>query len=355
MPQKIVFFHLLNNFTGSPQILSSVISTAQKNGIEVKLYTSTTEGFLSGFERKSNFYSRSEHRILTLFSFFFSQFLLAIKLLFENRQDEKIFYVNTILPFGAILMGKLMGKRIITHVHENEISPRLLSNFLFWIVKSFSSEVIVVSDYLAANLRSKGISSQVIYNCVSEDFALKSSSKNQASSNFEVLMLASLRPYKGVAEFVSLAKRLPALSFTLVLSDESKEVGKFELTESLPSNLQIFPVQRDVHPFFEKASLILNLTHPDECIETFGMTILEGMYYSLPAIVPTQGGVTELVEDGVNGYQIDYQDLDQMATEILKMANDKAHWINLSQGAELKKAQYSRDNFDTRISNLLKS
>ena len=128
MPQKIVFFHLLNNFTGSPQIFSSVINTAKQDGFEVKLYTSNTEGFLSDLETETNFYRRSEHRILTLFSFFFSQFLLSIKLLVKNKRADGIYYINTILPFGAILMGRLLGKRVITHVHEYEISPKLLSN-----------------------------------------------------------------------------------------------------------------------------------------------------------------------------------------------------------------------------------
>jgi len=32
-------------------------------------------------------------------------------------------------------------------------------------------------------------------------------------------------------------------------------------------------------------------------VETFGLTILEGMTYKLPAIVPPVGGVIELVEE----------------------------------------------------------
>ncbi|SFB30714.1 glycosyltransferase family 4 protein [Algoriphagus aquimarinus] len=355
MQPKVVFFHLLNNFTGSPQILSSVINTALKEGFQVKLYTSTSEGFLSEFERKNNFYKRSEHRILTLFSFFLSQFLLAIRLVFENKKFEKVYYVNTILPFGAILMGRLLGKRVITHVHENEINPKLLSQFLFWVVRNFSSDVVVVSNYLKNNSNLQGIDAQVIYNCVTKDFEEKSKVQNSKHDSFEVLMLASLRPYKGVSEFVSLAKRLPEVSFTLVLSDDIRDVSKFELSDTLPSNLQVYSVQKDVHPFFKKASLILNLTHPDQCIETFGMTILEGMYYGLPAIVPTAGGVTELVENGINGFQINYQELDQIALEIKKMAQNSSHWALLCEGTVVKRADFSRENFVERISNLLRS
>ncbi|MDR7130535.1 glycosyltransferase involved in cell wall biosynthesis [Algoriphagus sp. 4150] len=355
MKQKIIFFHLLNNFTGSPQILSSVINRALEDDYEVKLYTSRTKGFLSAFESRSNFYKRSEHRLLTLFAFFFSQFLLAIRLLLENKKEDKIYYVNTILPFGAILMGRLLGKRVITHVHENEVSPKLLSNFLFWVVRNFSTEVLAVSTYLRDNLSNKGIKSEVIYNCVTKDFEERAGDKQRTITGFEVLMLASLRPYKGVAEFVVLARSLPEVRFTLVLSDEITQVNRFILSESLPSNFQVYPVQSDVHPFFRRASLIINLTHPEDCVETFGMTILEGMYYGLPAIVPTKGGVTELVENGINGFQLNYTDLDRIAAEINKMANDQIYWGELSRGAMLKRAYFSRENFGAKISELFAS
>lgn len=352
MPKKIVFFHLLNNFTGSPQILSSVISTARKEGYECKLYTSNTEGFLSGLAHENNFYKRSEFRILTLFSFFFSQFFLAIKLLIENKKEE-IYYVNTILPFGAILVGKLLGKRVITHVHEYEISPKLLSSFLFWIVRNFSSEVIVVSKFLQSNPKLKGAKISVIYNCVTKEFESISRDYPKSAHAFEVLMLASLRSYKGVDEFIELAKRVPAVNFTLVLSDDKIAVDQFVAKGSLPATIQIFPVTKDVHYFYAKSSLILNLAHPDKWLETFGMTILEGMYYELPAIVPTVGGITELIESGVNGFQINYNELDMIALEINRMANQPEYWSNLSRGAVLKRSNFSRDIFESKISKLL--
>ena len=354
MRQKIVFFHLLNNYTGSPQILSSVISTAIGQNFDVKLYTSKTEGFLSGFKRNNNFYSRSEHRILTLFSFFFSQFLLSVKLLFVTKKEEKIFYVNTILPFGAILMGRLLGKRVITHVHEYEISPKPLSNFLFWVVRTFSSEVIVVSEFLQSMPKLKGAQVKVIYNCVTMDFEKMSMGfEKDSTAVFEVLMLASLRPYKGLSEFIELARLVPNASFTLVLSDEKNEVDNFITKESLPTNIQVYPVTKDVHSFYGKASLILNLAHPDKWIETFGMTVLEGMYYELPAIVPTIGGITELVEPGVNGFQVNYDELQTIAELIMKMQNQPEFWKQLSKGSLTKRSYFSRDVFGSKIAKLL--
>ncbi len=174
------------------------------------------------------------------------------------------------------------------------------------------------------------------------------------ADTFEVLMLASLRPYKGVSEFITLAKSLPKVNFTLVLSDEKEEVDRFVDGEILPTNIHVFPVQKDVHPFFEKAWLIVNLTHPDECVETFGMTILEGMYYDLPAIVPEIGGGTELVQNDLNGFQINYTKLDKITEIIEKMAAEPDFWERLSKGSAIKKSEFMRKNFEAKVENLLK-
>lgn len=356
MQKKIVFFHLLNNFTGSPLILRNVIEIARDNGFEVELYTSDTEGFLtgiSGITYHPNFYKRSEIRLLTLFSFFTSQFLLFFSTLFHQRNSHSIFYVNTILPFGSILIGKVLGKKVVSHIHEYEINPKALSNFLFWVVRKFSSEVVLVSNFLKSNPNIQGTKSRVIYNCVTEDFERNVKIISDEKSAFKVLMLASLRPYKGIYEFIKLAENLPEAQFELILSDEYGEVAIFENENSIPDNLKIFPVQKDVQSFYQSSSLLINLTQRDKVVESFGLTVLEGMYYGLPAIVPTAGGITELVDSGVNGFQIDYTRLDLIEEEIRKMMGNKNYWGKLSQEAIRKKEGFSRKAFKSQILQLL--
>lgn len=57
----------------------------------------------------------------------------------------------------------------------------------------------------------------------------------------------------------------------------------------------IYNRQRDVIKFYNKATVVLNLTDKTQAIETFGMTPLEAMSCGLPVIVPTIGGIAELV------------------------------------------------------------
>ena len=55
--KKIIFIHLLNDYSGSPKVLSQVVNIAKKNGYEFELYTGKSEnGFLSGLASKYNYY-----------------------------------------------------------------------------------------------------------------------------------------------------------------------------------------------------------------------------------------------------------------------------------------------------------
>ncbi len=117
-----------------------------------------------------------------------------------------------------------------------------------------------------------------------------------------VLMICSLKVYKGVDEFLELAKKNPSYIFKLVVNATEKVIQEYFKGREIPKQLIIYPTQTDTHPFYQEASVILNLSHPDLWVETFGLTILEGMRYGLPAIVAPVGGVTELVEDNKNGF-----------------------------------------------------
>lgn len=337
-------------------VLKNTILLARDLGKDVHLYTSKSPGFLSGIPGVTyhpNYYIRSRYRILTLVTFFFSQFLLAFRLL-RHWGDSCTFYVNTILPFSAIWMGKLLGKKVMVHVHENEISPRLLNGFLFWTVKTFADEIIVVSKYLSKNPSLAPRKSHVIYNCVNQEIEQNAGAASVPKGKFKVLMLASLRPYKGINEFLKLAIEMPQVGFDLILSDSLEDVNHWKSGRSVPENLTILPVQKNVIPWYKSASLVVNLTHKDECVETFGMTILEGMKFGLPAIVPTQGGVTELVLDGENGFQIDYFDLDEIKRMIGKMQTDSHFWQELSQQALVESKKFSREAFISKMTSLLK-
>ena len=60
------------------------------------------------------------------------------------------------------------------------------------------------------------------------------------------------------------------------------------------NNIKILSRQTDVSTFYNKASVVLNLSDKRQFVETFGLTALEAMSAVLPVIVPTEGGIAEM-------------------------------------------------------------
>ena len=135
--------------------------------------------------------------------------------------------------------------------------------------------------------------------------------RHRRNGVFVVLMLASLRDYKGVPEFFGLASLLSYRSdikFELVVNDDKAAIDRYFFGTKMPSQVTVHP--RTAHPvvFYHGASLLLNLSRIDEWVETFGLTILEAMAFGIPVIVPPVGGPAELVTNSVEGFTVDSRD-----------------------------------------------
>ena len=79
--------------------------------------------------------------------------------------------------------------------------------------------------------------------------------------------------------------------------------------------------------------MVLNLSDKRQFIETFGLTALEAMTAGLPVIVPTEGGIAEMVDDGINGYKIDVADLDKIEQHIQELLTDKTKYVEMAEQA----------------------
>ena len=119
------------------------------------------------------------------------------------------------------------------------------------------------------------------------------------------------------------------------------------------SNIKVLSRQEDVAAFYNAASVVLNLSDKHRFIETFGLTALEAMSCGLPVIVPTVGGIAEMVEDGYNGFKADVCDLDTIAGHIETMLSDKELYSRISANALASSKKYDAEAMlDKIISNL---
>lgn len=113
--KHVIFSHLYNDFSGSPNVLSQVAQYFIQEGYDAHIITSDTHGFLSDIKGASYTtynYRPSGNKLAMLCKLLFTQLRVFIYTLRMCRRDTVV-YVNTLYPFGAALAGKLMGCRVI--------------------------------------------------------------------------------------------------------------------------------------------------------------------------------------------------------------------------------------------------
>lgn len=347
--RQITFVHTFNNYTGSPKILKGIISGFIEMGWDVSIITNRTDGFLSNISGSRYLYIdytwHEKSKLFTFFSLLKSQIKLFIYLVFKKNKNN-IFYVNTIIPFGAVWACKLTNKKMIYHVHEDMTQKKILYRFLNYTFSKCNTKSIFVSNYL------KSVSSNVrefvvVYNRLEPDFinhALEFNSSDRNRKKETILMVSSLKYFKGVYEFITLSKELPQYNFELVLSANSNEVSDFCNLNAIPENLKVFSIHKDLIPFYSRSKILLQLSHPNKCIESFGLTILEAMTFGVPAIVPNIGGPTEIVDDNVNGFFVDPLKLDVVKDKIKKLMEDDVLYNEFRKECLIKQSLFNNQN-----------
>lgn len=115
------------------------------------------------------------------------------------------------------------------------------------------------------------------------------------------------------------------------------------------NNIQVVPRQEDVSRFYNAASVVVNLSDKTRFIETFGLTALEAMAAGLPVIVPTVGGIAEMVEEGANGFKTDVSDLSAISAHIKALLSDEGLYRRLSENALASSKHYDASAMLERI------
>ena len=332
---KTIFFHNRNDFTGSTRVLADVIESSYAGKPVTIVAIDDDKGFLSNLPNCRILhicFPRLRGAKIPYFTNFVRQVhALLLTILYGWRYD--VFYINTITPAYAAIVGQLYRKKIIYHIHEKYVVPTVNAKLLEYVFNHTKARRIFVSQYVMNQYPTrKDCVSIVKYNSLTKSFLdkVKVTPIGNRSKN-TIILIASLSKVKGIHNYIAVARKLPVYTFRLMISSDIDSIRAF-IGSNLPQNVDLIPAQSNIHPYLSSSDLIMNLTIPFLCVETFGMTILEGMAYGLPAIVPNIGGPTELVKSDYNGYCIDVTDVDLVA-ETVKKALEEGTYERLAYNA----------------------
>lgn len=344
--KRIVFVHTLNNYSGSPNVLSIIIKEFVKKDYDVEIITSKGDGFLSNISNVKYSYTSYrwvDSKFITFLFLVLSWVQTFFKILFSNNSNA-IFYINTITPIGAVWACKITGKIMVYHVHENMLQHKPLYGIYRNTYKYCNEKSIFVSDYLQ-NLSIGKKKGAVVYNFLNSDFTetVKRFLISGCKKGNSIIIISSLRRFKGIYVFIELARKLPNYQFEMVFSASASEVDSFRNEINAPVNVIMHSVQSNLHPFYQNAKILLNLSLPNLWIETFGLTILEAMAYGIPSIVPNIGGPLELVDDGINGFTLDPLNIEVLVDRVRSLMEDDDLYFRFSNAALVKSKMFDLD------------
>lgn len=353
--KRIVAVHLLNDWSGSPLVFRQALEALQQEAFDIRLFTATPAGFgflsdVPGIAIESITYKRYAIKLFTLWYYLRVQVQLFVRLLFFLQAGDTV-YINTLLPFGAALAGWLRRCRVVYHVHEVSIKPRLLKLWLRAVAELTAQQVLFVSNYALRKTALTRPDCRLVYNALPASFSRQASriSVPNIVFPFTVLMICSKRTYKGIYDFVASARILPHIRFLLVLNTGAADVDAFVEATKPPANCLVFSAQTDTIPFYQQAHVILNLSHPDAWIESFGMTILEAMACGRPVIIPPVGGICELIEDGREGFKVSiYQPL-RLVQILQELSSDMTMYLRMAQAARQRATFFSAELFRKQV------
>jgi glycosyltransferase involved in cell wall biosynthesis len=174
----------------------------------------------------------------------------------------------------------------------------------------------------------------VIYNGLRSDFSNKEPIDRLKKFNGKSIFFAgSLKAYKGTAQLIDLARELPFCQFKAALNCDKEELGLFIQNNLIPSNLELVNRPDNIQELYLNSFLVINLSLPDECVETFGLSLLEGMFYGTPVIAPPVGGPVEFVNNE-NGLLADSRNTKILCEFINSLATSFPLWDKFSVAAE---------------------
>ena len=289
------------------------------------------------------------------------------KLIFLAK-DADVIYAQNVTSAGlpALFVAKLLRKKFVLKVvgdaawEQNKGYLRAVQGF----VARFADRIIVPSVYLKKRVAGWGVAEDritVIYNAPEQIF-LSDISKGEAKNKLGlsgniILSVGRLAAWKGFSDLIhimpDLLKENPA--FRLVIVGDGREKrnlrleikklnleGRVELTGSIP-HFQM--------PLYFKAADVFVL---NSGYEGLSHVILEAMQYEVPVIASAEGGNPELIENGLNGFLVEYKNQEQLKDAILKLWRDKNLQEKFIQNSKEKLKNFTWENLMGKTLEILK-
>ena len=246
---------------------------------------------------------------------------------FIKNEPIKYFYLKLLLN-PRLLLRKFYEKLIVFNYKKADKV----------IAVSKAAKKTLIEKYVVQREKIK-----IIYNGVSDirkkknlnlrnKFGIKKSDK-------VVLSVGSITKAKGVEDFCEVAKKFKdGSNIKFIFIGTYNDQNYYKYIKNKYKKFVIFPGESfDVSSFYKISDIFLFLSHRD----SFGLVLVEAMYYKLPAIVWGVTGLSEVVTNNYNGYCCPFGKLNIVEKKLNYLLSNKIEYQRISINAFNKKDMYT--------------
>lgn len=272
--------------------------------------------------------SNIAEKLLRRISYYFRYLCLLIK------YRPSVVYSNTINNSGQICISKLLGCKIILHVHEGRAAIEKIK----WKIKLsdiFVDQYIVVSKYVGT-LMSEYTSSKIelIYNGI-ELIPLP------ARDKFDIVnigVIGSIHPNKGqliavkAIEFLMVNFNMNVkLNIIGKVADKNyfQKLNDYIEKNSLAKRIQYRGSLASIKEIYENLDIVVVPSFD----ESFSLVKVEAMSLKRILIASNVGGIAENIENGENALLFDVGDYIGLAKRIKEVIDDKTIMKKITENA----------------------
>jgi glycosyltransferase involved in cell wall biosynthesis len=235
-------------------------------------------------------------------------------------------------PLPAVLIARLLGKRVLLNYHSGEAPDHLRRSRLARRILRSVDLNIVPSRFLQDVFDSNGIASRVIPNIIDRTqfrFRLRDHLLPR------IISTRNLEPLYNVActvrAFARVQRRYPDASLILV-GGGSEESPLLRLVENLGLRNVTF-VGRvppdEIWRLYDQADIYVQTPN----IDNMPLSIVEAYASGLPVVSTEAGGVPSMLTDGTHGLLAPLDDDERVATHIERLLADPALGPRLTRAA----------------------
>lgn len=263
-------------------------------------------------------------------------------------------------PF--VLLCKMFHRKIIIHQHNKGMANDVDRWPYKWLLPLCykNAKVILLSWRLYPDIE-KVVPKENVMICPN-GIPETVTGDRQLSDNAvpRLLFLSNLLIEKGVFVLLDALKILKDRGYSFVcdfVGGETVEIdaAKFgvEVEKRGLNTIAVFRGRKygeEKHEAFNNADIFVFPTYN----ETFGLVNLEAMEHGIPIVTTNEGGIPDVVKNGINGIICDKKDENALADAIGTLLNSKDVRITMGEeGRRIFKSQFTLEHFEKNLSNIL--